>query len=248
MSDDLAVIAKVQSFVDGEMDIADFMRCFNESDEIAQYLESIIELIEQEHIPVHRRTVCMKGVAQNRPFEMPSYAECYIKEYAQNFVTLNDHWKENPPKVGEHLRTLPYQTAQGAFIIHGTVSDIYYQIDPDLIRTEKYDKEYAFFLSVLPRYLAGGITAEDYVSRHILPRFPASMKKGERKRLIREEISKAFLRECKGFPRWIQSPEWPLGSDGRPMIYTGQKNFQHYSEYDFKDAVSGELQTVTQWW
>ena len=84
MSDDLAVIAKVQSFVDGEMDIADFMRCFNESDEIAQYLESIIELIEQEHIPVHRRTVCMKGVAQNRPFEMPSYAECYIKEYSQN--------------------------------------------------------------------------------------------------------------------------------------------------------------------
>ena len=32
------------------------------------------------------------------------------------------------------------------------------------------------------------------------------------------------------------------------MIYTGQKNFQHYSEYDFKDAVSGERQTVTQWW
>ena len=243
-----SVIAVIKSFVVGEMNIGDFIREFNTSEEITQYLEWVIERIEKEHLPIKRRTVYMKGVAQNKPFEVRSYAERYIKEYAQSFRDLSDEWKENPPKLGEHLHKIAYQTAHGAFVIHATVADIYYQIDPLLVRSEKYHEEYEFSLDVLPGYLAGGITAENYVSQYIMPRFPATMKKGERKRLIKEEIKNTFLRDCKGYPRWIQMPEWPLGSDGKPMLYTGQKNFEHHSEYYFRDAISDEKHTVKQWW
>lgn len=241
-------IEKVRSFVVGEMDIANFVQFLNASDEIVLYLEYVIEQIKKEHLPIKRRIIWMKGVAQNKPFEVRSYAERYIQEYAQSFRDLSDKWKKNPPKVGEHLRRLAYQTAHGAYVIHDTVADIYYQVDPTLVRTEKYHAEYEFSLDVLPGYLAGGIAAENYISQHIMPKYPASMKKGERKRLVKEEIKQAFLRDCKGFPRWIQMPEWPIGTNDTPMVYLGQKAFEHYSEYYFRDSETNEKHTVMQWW
>lgn len=243
-----SAVPKIRAFIVGEMEIAEFMLHFNATEEIVQYLEHVIEQIEKEHLPIKRRIICMKGVAQNKPFEVRSYAERYIKEYAQSFRDLSDKWKANPPKVGEHLRKLAHQTAHGAYVIHGTVADIYYQVDPTLMRTEKYHTEYEFSLDVLPGYLAGGIAAENYVSQHIMPKYPASMKKGERKRLVKEEIKQAFPRDCKGFPRWIQMPEWPIGTNDTPMVYLGQKAFQDHSEYYFRDSKTNEKHTVTQWW
>ena len=243
-----SAVPKIRAFIVGEMEIAEFMLHFNATEEIVQYLERVIEQIEINHLPIKRRTICMKGVAQNKPFEVRSYAERYIKEYAQSFRDLSDKWKANPPKVGEHLRKLAYQTAHGAYVIHGTVADIYYQVDPTLVRTEKYHAEYEFSLDVLPGYLAGGISAENYVSQFIMPRFPATMKKGERKKLVKQEIKNAFQRDCKGFPRWIQMPEWPIGANNTPMVYLGQKAFQDHSEYYFRDSKTNEKHTVTQWW
>ena len=240
--------AKICAFVAGEMDMDSFANFLHASDEIARYLEHVIEQIEKGHLPIKRRIVCMQGVAQNKPFEVRSYAERYIKEYAQSFRDLSDKWKENPPKVGEHLRRLAYQTAHGAYVMHSTVADIYYQVDPTLVRTERYHDAYTFSLDVLPRYLAGGITAENYISRHILPKYPASMKKGERKRLVKENIKQVFQRDCKGFPRWIQMPEWPIGVNDTPMVYLGQKAFDDHSEYYFRDGETKEKHTVTQWW
>lgn len=248
MSGSVSAVEIVRSFIVGDLQITDFMKLFNASEEIARYLEQVIEHIEKEHVPIKRRTVRMKGVAENKAFELRSYAERYIKEYAQSFADLSDEWKENPPKVGEHLSRLAYQTAHGAELIHATVADIYYQVDPTLVGTEKYLEEYEFSLDVLPAYLSGGVAAEDFVSRYIMPAFPLSTKKGERKKAVKEEIKKSFRRDCKGFPRWIQMPEWPMGSDGKPMVFTGQKKFENHSEYYFRDDISGEKHTVKQYW
>lgn len=241
-------INQVKAFVKGEMDISDFMAHYKESKEISNYLEWVIDCITLNDIPIKRRIVLIKNVNQNKPFPMRSYAEQFIKEYALSFRDLSEKWKENPPKVGEYLLRLSPITAMGAFRIHAIVADIYYQIDPALERTQRYHEEYEFSLDILPSYLAGGISAENYVSRNIISKYPASMKKGERKRLIKEEIKNAFKRDCKGFPCWIQMPEWPIGKDEKPMIYVGQKVFEHHSEYYFRDGFSGEKQTVTQQW
>lgn len=243
-----ASLVIIQDFVCGHTDISEFITQYNQSNALADYLDSVIDCIATQKLPIKRRTVLMKNVNQNRPFEMRSYVEYFIKEYPQSFRDLSDDWKVNPPKAGAYLKTLSHLTAHGAFKFHSIVADIYYQIDPELVRTEKYNEEYEFSLDVLPGYLAGGISAENYVSQYILPRFPSTMKKGERKRLVKEEIKLAFPRECKGFPRWIQMPEWPIGSNEKPMVYIGQKAFEHHSEYYFKDSVTNEKHTVTQWW
>lgn len=242
------VLKKIKAFVCGEMSITDFVELYNETDEMANYLDAVIECISARSIPIQRRTVSIKNVNQNQSFEARSYVEMFIKEYVGVFRDLSPQWKENPPKVGVYLKRLSPLTAYGAVTIHSIVADIYYQMDPKFERTEKYEKEYEFSLDVLPNYLAGGILAEDYVSKYILPKYPATMKNGERKRLVKEEIKLAFQRDGKGFPRWIQMPEWPIGSNEKPMVYTGQKEFENYSEYYFRDATTNENHTVTQRW
>ncbi len=248
MSDFSAVIPIIRSFVVGDMDIDTFMNHYFVSEEIERYLEGIIDTIEKEHLPIKRRTVCMKGVNQGLPFEVRASFEIYLKEYAQSFRNLSAEWKQNPPRMGYDIRRTEYRTSLGAYHIHSTVSDIYYQVDTTIIKTEKYGDEYSFLLDVLPNYLSGGVDAENFVSQHILPHYPATMKKGERRKQIKDEINRAFLRDCKGYPRWIQAPEWPLDSDGKPMIYTGQKHFEDYSEYYFRNAANNQKQTITQWW
>ena len=92
-----ATINVIQSFVKGDLPIADFMGEYQKSHEIAAFLEWVIDTIATEHIPIKRRTVFMKNVNQNKPFEARSYAERFIKEYAQSFRDLSDSWKANPP-------------------------------------------------------------------------------------------------------------------------------------------------------
>lgn len=237
-----------KNFVCGQMHISEFIMLYNQTNELAEYLDSIVEYIAAHDIPIKRQTVLMKNVNQNKPFELRSYTEHFISKYAQNYRDLSNKWKANPPKVGTYLKTLSPLTAHGAFKIHSIVADIYYQIDTSLERTNQYQEEYEFSLDVLPGYLAGGISAENYISQYILPKYPVSMKKGERKRLVKEEIKLTFKRDCKGFPRWIQMPEWPIGANEKPMVYMGQKSFEHYSEYYFKDATTDEKHTITQWW
>lgn len=242
------LLTVINEFVSGKMDITEFAALYHQDDSLGKYLDSVIDYIEAYNIPIKRQTVLIKNVNQNKPFEMRSYVERFIKEYAQDFRDLSDKWKNDSPKVSAFLKTQSHLTAYGAATIHSIVSDIYYQIDPSLVRTEKYQEEYEFSLDVLPGYLSGGISAENYVSQYIMPKYPATMKKGERKRLVKEEIRQAFQKECKGFPRWIQMPEWPMGANGKPMVYTGQKAFEHHSEYYFRDPDTNEKRTITQWW
>ena len=241
------ILNTIKAFVCGDMTITEFMGIYAQSNNIAGYFDSIIDHIEKHNIPIQRRTVLIKNVNQNQPFEQRSYVERFIKEHAKSFRDLSERWKESPPKVSSYLNKLSPVTAAGAYEIHNIVSDIYYQIDSVSERTAKYHDEFVFSLDVLPGYLAGGISAENYVSQYILSKYPTSMKKGERKRLVKEDIKTAFPRDCKGYPRWIQMPEWPIGSNEKPMAYIGQKAFEHYSEYYFRDTETNERTTVKQW-
>jgi hypothetical protein len=51
-------------------------------------------------------------------------------------------------------------------------------------------------------------------------------------------------------PKWIQSPDWPIGPNG-PLVFLGQLRVQHYfhdeaAAYVFHDPVAGECRTLIQ--
>lgn len=243
-----STIETVQKFVAGKMPILEFVEKLIESEDIVFFLESVVSNVESGKIPIKRRKILDKFFDKEKPTEFRSDIEKFIKEYAQSFLDLSEEWKAEPPKVGSFLKLLSPLTADGASEIHGIVSDIYYQVDPGFRRTSRYMDEYVFSIDVLPGYLAGGISAEAYVSEHIMPKYPITMKKSERKKLVKEEVKQAFRREGKGYPRWLQSPEWPMDENGEPMVYVSQKSFGDSCEYYFHRVDDDEVVTVTQWW
>ena len=245
---DEQTLCQIRAFVSGQMPIHDFMALCRQNEEIYAWLQWVIDGIAKRRIRLRRKTYTIKTAKGIQTIKMSSHVNQYIKRYARSLVCLPKSWKKHPPKVGEHLQTLCPDTTQGAAQIHGIVADIYMQIDPEFVRTSRYEDEYTFLLGVLPGYLAGGLEAEAYVGRYILPKYPDSMKKTARKQAVREAIRQVFIRDCKGYPRWLQTPEWPMGSDGTPMIYTGQKAFEEFSEYYFRDPHTDETRTVQQWW
>lgn len=237
----------VRAFVNGDIDIITFKGEYDKSDAIIDWLQSIIATIIEKDIPVKRRTIVMKNVAQNKPFQPKSMVEEFIPKYTIKDTLLSAEWRKCPPSVKKILNFCNVRTISGASYFFGIVSDIYFQIDTETARTEHYSNEYEFMLSVLPTYLAGG-EAEEFAVRWIFPLYPETMKKGERKKAIRTALKEAFTVAGKSYPRWIQSSGWAIGTDNIPMIFTGQKGYKEYTEYYFKDKTTGEITAVRQHW
>lgn len=232
-------------FIEDRLDIGTFMDLAAREESIFAYLQGIVDHIVQNKLSTKRRTVTMKNVNQNQPFQLFNYVEEFVPELRDRNHMI---YPGTPvPTVKQMLSRYSHRTASGALKIYDIVADIYYQVDDSLNRTEKYLDAYSFSLDVLPGYV-GGSEAEDYISSHIISKYPENMKKTQRKKLIKEDIRNIFLRDCKGYPHWIQDPEWPLGENGIPMIYTGQKKYEGYTEYFFRGNGGEEKKTVRQCW
>ena len=80
------------------------------------------------------------------------------------------------------------------------------------------------------------------------------MSKSAKKKIVREEIRKLFKRQTKGYPRWVQSPEWPIGINNKPMTFVKQVNCKaksehdDYSEYYFIDEETSNEKIVRQYY
>lgn len=232
-------------FIEDRLDIDAFMACAERDNSICDCLQGIVDHIVNNKLPTRRRTVTMKGVNQNQPFQIFNYIEEFVPELRDRNHMI---YPGTPvPTVLQYISRFSHRTAVGALKIYDVVADIYYQVDDSLVRTDKYLEAYSFSLDVLPGYV-GGIEAEDYISSVIISKYPQNKKPGQRKKQIKEEIRNAFLRDGKGYPHWIQDPEWPLGENGIPMIYTGQKKQEGYTDYFFRGNGSEEIKTVRQCW
>lgn len=122
---------------------------------------------------------------------------------------------------------------------------MYYQIDKDVTATRYYGDEFRFSLDVIPSYLEGD--PEEYIQENIIALFPDTMKKSERKKAIKAKIREEF-KTIKGYPRWYQSSEWPLGKDGKPTTYIGKgKSDGALGRWLFKDESTDEIITVEQY-
>ena len=137
------------------------------------------------------------------------------------------------------------RTAAGASSFFNQVLLLDWQIDKEIKPTNQYREAYGFALEVIPTYLAGG-ESEMYIQEHILPLFPETMKKAERKKAVKAKIKEVFRSE-KGYPCWVQSSEWPIGKDGIPTTYLGKgKNSGGIYRWRFRDESTGEIVIVEQ--
>ena len=63
-----------------------------------------------------------------------------------------------------------------------------------------------------------------------------------------ERIIKQEFKSEKGYPCWVQSSDWPIGADGKPMTYVKKgKRIGSIHRWIFRDESTGELTTVEQY-
>lgn len=233
----------IERFLAGEMPIEEFRRLYDEGDEINDFLEEIIEHLrvsgeEVKYPPLPgtdvRRT---SGGTVNWLMKPGTYpGKRYGNPYESVRAMLNFELNRTTHNV---------RTASGAYKFFNEVHEIYYQVNPDVPKTQKYAEAFDFTLDVVPEYLSGG-EAEVYIDEHIIPLFPETMTKAARKKAVKAKIKEEF-RSDKGYPAWAQGSEWPMGKDGKPAVYAGKKKKGDLVQFFFRDeSDEGNIITVEQ--
>ena len=230
----------IRKFLSGEMDIVDFRRIYDADPAIDDFLQGIIDELKADP---GREVIPWKAVIDKREYWFSST----VKNLRQ--PGFKAEYRSVRTLLNYELRMITHnvETAFGANRFYDEVYEIYYQIDQTIPRCERYSKAYDFALDVIPEYLSGG-ESEMYIQRHIIPLYPDTMKKGERKKAVKAAIKEAFKSE-KGYPAWAQSSEWPMGADGKPATYIGKGKAEgDLRRFLFRDESTGEIITVEQYY
>ncbi len=235
-------------FLTGTLDIVEFRRLYDEDTKIDDFLQSIIDDMK------------------NDPSKKPIPYTCRLSngiEHSFSSVVPALLSPENdpgryccPPRYFSVRQCLTYEfcmvthdveTAAGASVFYSEVFEIYWQIDQSIDYCYKYSDAFTFALDVIPDYLSGG-ESEKYIQKNIIPLFPDTMKKTERKKAIKAKIKECFKSE-KGYPCWPQSSEWPLDKEGKPTTYIGKgKSEGDLRRFRFRDETTGEIIVVEQFY
>jgi hypothetical protein len=232
-------------FLSNKMDIVEFRHLYDKKPEIDAFLQKIIDDMKKDY---SRKILCFQLM-------IAGVENQYIQAVPYLLAPETDPGRLYCPPQYESVRqcltyeycmaTHDVETASGASKFYIEVYSIYYQIDQSIPFCYKYSDAYGFAIEVIPEYLEGG-KSEKYIQKHIIPLFPETMKKTERKKAIKAKIKEEFKSE-KGYPCWVQSSDWPLGSDGKPMTYVkkGKRIGSKYS-WIFRDESNGTLTVVEQ--
>ncbi len=245
MNHAMDIQSTIRDFLLGKLDVVSFRAIYDSDPTIEQFLQSVIDEIKATGRPLKAHRCSVAG----RDFESTGQIESLLspeaapgraegnREYDSVHTFLTYEWR---------MITHDVETAAGAMAFYEGVYSIYYQIDQSVPWSDRFVREYEFALDVIPEYLSGG-EAEKYIAKHILPLFPETMKKTDRKKEIRAKLREAFKSE-KGYPCWAQSADWPLGKDGLPATYLGKgKSEDDLRRWRFRDESTGEILVVEQY-
>jgi len=223
----------IVDFLSGKLDIIEFRRLYDEKPEIDAFLQKIIDDLKKDPNRKPITNTCRHLLAPE----------------------TDPHLQYCPPRYESVRQLLTYEfrlvthnvkSAQGATVFYSEVYEIYTQLDQSIPFFYKYSDAYVFALEVIPAYLEGD--PEAYIQEHIIPLFPETMKKTERKKAIKAKIREVFKSE-KGYPCWPQSAEWPMDKEGKPCTYIGKGKSQgDLRRFRFRDETTGEEIVIEQFY
>ncbi len=234
----------IVDFLSGKLNIVEFRRLYDEKTEIDAFLQKIIDDMKKDY--------------SRKILYFPLMIAGVENQYIEAVPELLEPQKEPdvPPRYESvrqcltyelHLITHDVETASGASKFYTEVYSIYYQIDQSIPFCYQYDDAYSFSLEVIPEYLEGG-TSEKYIQKYIIPLFPETMKKTERKKAIKAKIKEVFKSE-KGYPCWPQASEWPMDKEGKPCTYIGKgKSKGDLRRFRFRDETTEEEIVIEQFY
>ena len=240
------VETKIREFLLGNIDIIKFRQEYDTDDDINNFLQAIID----NRIETGIGFIPTPRTEENKICYEHRYLHCFAQpDLYPGYIYGDDSFISVRNFLTKEWRMLTHnvKTASGAWEFYNGVFDIFYQFDPTIeYFGQKYEQAFDFVLDVIPEYLSGG-QAEMYIQEYIIPLFPDTIPKTRRIKEIKTRIREEFKTE-KGYPCWVQSSDWPIGADGKPMTYI-KKGKQIGSKYSwiFRDESTGELTIVEQY-
>jgi len=145
----------------------------------------------------------------------------------------------------EFLDTKDWMTIGGQLSIWGEIERFLSRYNYPYEPTMYYDDRYGFLLDIQPRWL--DIRDEDFLNTQVISKAPEGLTKAKRIAWCKEKLKQLFRYE-KSYPRWVQSPEWPI-LDGVPLVFKKQLNDKKDSEkvnFIFYNPDTMEEHVVTQ--
>lgn len=111
----------------------------------------------------------------------------------------------------------------------------------------KYVEDYRLVLQLQPSWL--DCVDDQGIFDKIIAEMPQDLSKTKRIQWGKNRIKELF-RYDKTYPRWVQSPEWPI-VNGKPLVFRGQIKERKGDErvyYTFYDPENGEETVVVQFY
>ena len=214
----------VIDFVEGRVSPSDFIAEINKSNEILDWVQSIVPPQIKGSIAVPIESDDPRIRIKNIPVPYNIYDAFKKFEYP-----------------GFRKNSLGYQLD-----VHAEISRIMIAAFPEkrLVPDEKPRKMFGFLLEVCPSYIGGSEVDESGILEQIVDSIPKDLSASKRKKMAKEKIKERFHITGKSYPRWIQEPEWPM-SNGEPMQYvrTERSNIEFQTLY-FLDPKTGEERAV----
>ncbi len=180
-------------FVEGKISVEEMLCKIKENKKLVVWLNSIVSSDE-------KMCIVKKITNENdyKDFQM-EMVEFEVERY------LEEELKSKNTTLGTYLN------------IFSTFADILLKAFPneEFKVDNTLEKKFNFMLDACPEYI-GGIEADKLIDRIY------NANQNVSKKQFKEEIKKLFnIEKCK-FPRWIQSPEWPISKSGKPMKFVKQ--------------------------
>ena len=144
-----------------------------------------------------------------------------------------------------HL-TNDFNTAGGRLNAYAFLFSLAYKHYPELKPSDRFSKEFSFFLDVCGEY-TDGPEVEAFAQTIVFEVYNSNLKMGERKQLAKQRIREAFHIEERNYPRWIQGAEWPMGKS-TPMRYINRKRTGDLVTFTFEDVDTQEIRNIKQFY
>jgi hypothetical protein len=138
-----------------------------------------------------------------------------------------------------------FESPGGVLNVHGALSQFLERKQIPFRSTKAYAELYDIILKAQPRWLD---VQSDWLKKNVLS--AAEGRKGKELRdWLRARLLEMFKYREKP-PKWIQSPNWPIGENG-PLVFLGQMKIPDYfhdeaAAYVFHDPATGRCETVIQ--
>jgi len=206
-------------FVEGKISVEEMLCKIKENKNLIVWLNSIVSSDEKMSVV---KEVVLDGGYKDFQIEMVEFeTERYLEEELKSKNTT----------LGTYLN------------IFSTFADIILKAFPnEKIKVDNtLEKKFNFMLDACPEYI-GGIAADKFIDKIYNENQNVSKKQ------FKEQIKKLFnIEKCK-YPRWIQSPEWPISKSGKPMKFLKQitdKNTQ-ITKFIFEDIDTKQETIIEQ--